>query len=462
MTFEEKHFYFIGIGGIGCSGIAKVLLSQGKSVSGSDIGPTAVTDELQRKGAVVRFGHTAENVPHDVDVVVASAAIDESNPELLIAKSRNIPVLKYAQALGLLMKERTGIAVSGTHGKTTTAAMVSFILKNAGSDPAYVIGGNVPQLGGSSYEGAGGFFVAEACEYDRSFLNLHPDYGAILNIEEDHLDYYKGGVREIVAAFRDFVSLFPSDGLLVINEYDRNVVGAAMDAKCTVQTVGIELPADWQASRLEEKDGSFHFDIIRSEKKFGRVRLSVPGMHNVFDAVTAAALAFRASVDRKTILASLSEFKGAQRRFQILGGARGVTFVDDYAHHPTEIQVTLRAARSRFPGRRIVCVFQPHQHSRTRFLLKDFARSFGNADQIYVPDIYFVRESEEERKTINSLDLVGEIVNMGGQARYLPTFEEIKGELRNSLNEGDVLMTMGAGNVFELAYGLLEEFKGNS
>jgi len=459
MTFSGKKFYIIGIGGIGCSGIAKVLLSQGKVVLGSDIRQSAVTDELRGKGAKIYFGHKPENIGRDLDAVVISAAITNDNPELRAARARHIPILKYSQALGHLMEDRASFAVSGTHGKTTTAAMLCYILKCAGLDPGYVIGGRAAQLGGSSYEGGGAFFVAEACEYDRSFLNLHPRFGAIMNIEEDHLDYYKGGVREIVGAFKEFAGLFPQEGLIVVNGYDRNVTSAVTEAICDVQTVGACLPADWQASRLEEREGCYRFDIVRGQTSLGRARLSVPGLHNVFNALAAAALAFRVSVDKKTIVRALSEFTGVQRRFQILGRVRGVTFVDDYAHHPTEIQVTLRAARSRFPGRRIVCVFQPHQYSRTRFLLKDFARSFGNADQVFIPDIYFVRESEEVRKTVNSLDLVAEIVNLGGAAKYLPTFEEIKRELAAGLREGDVLMTMGAGNVFELGHKLMEELE---
>jgi UDP-N-acetylmuramate--alanine ligase len=462
MTFREKEFFFIGIGGIGTSGIAKVLLSLGKRVSGSDTNETAITRDLERKGAEIHYGHKSRNLPAGTEMVIVSAAIKDDNPELVSARTRNLPVLKYSQALGCLMKDRTGIAISGTHGKTTTAAMISYIMRRAGLDPAYVIGGNVPQLGGSSHEGAGSYFVAEACEYDRSFLNLHPRFGAIMNIEEDHLDYYKGGIEEIIEAFSRFVEIFPDDGVIVVNGYDKNALCAVRDADCEVQTVGIHLPADWRAEGLEEVQGRFHFDIIKGDEVCGRVKLTIPGMHNVLDALTAAALAFRAGLDERIVTTSLSEFAGADRRFQILGTVKGITFVDDYAHHPTEIQVTLKAARSRFPGRRIVCVFQPHQYSRTRFLLKDFARSFGNADLIYIPDIYFVRDSEDERKAINSTDLAGEVVNLGGTAKYLPTFEEIKGELTGALRAGDILMTMGAGNIFELAHELMEELSAES
>lgn len=457
MTFAEKKFYFIGIGGIGMSGVAKVLLAQGKAVFGSDKRRTSIIEELEKKGARIFLEHNPRNIPEDVDVVIISAAIKNGNPELIYAQDKKIRVLKYSQALGYLMKDRIGIAISGTHGKTTTTAMVSYILKCAGLDPAYVIGGNVRQLGGSSFEGTGNYFVAEACEYDRSFLNLCPQYGAIMNIEEDHLDYYTGGLAEIIDAFKAFVALIPREGLLVINGYDRNAIRASTDAHCEVQTVGIELPADWQAANLRENSGCFEFDIKKGSRTLGRFKLIIPGIHNVADAIMAAALSFRAGVDEKMIIKSLSEFRGADRRFQILGEAAGVIFVDDYAHHPTEIQVTLRAARKYFQGRKILCIFQPHQHSRTRFLLKDFARSFGSADEVFIPDIYFVRDSEEEKKTINSLDLAGEIINFGGKARYLPTFEEIKRELLGYVQKNDVVITMGAGDVFEVAYELMEE-----
>jgi len=451
MTFAGETIYFIGIGGIGMSGVAKLLLSKAKRVLGSDSKKTSITEELEAKGARVFVGHSPENIPQDIDVVVISAAIKEDNPELASARRRNLRVIKYSEALGLLMQERTGFAISGTHGKTTTSAMLAYVMKCAGLDPAYVIGANVPQLGGSSYEGGGHFFVAEACEYDRSFLNLRPRYGAIMNIEEDHLDYYRGGLAEIIEAFKDFVRLFPATGLIVVNGYDRNSIGAVRDADCEVQTTGIELSADWQAVDLREVKGCFDFEILKRQESLGRISLSVPGLHNVSDALAASALAVAAGVDAGIVKRSLSGFRGSERRFQVLGEQRGVTFVDDYAHHPTEIQVTLRAARNVFPGRRIVCVFQPHQHSRTRFLLKDFARSFGAADEIYIPDIYFVRESDEERKAINAVDLAGEIANFGGKAVYLPAFDEIEKTLAEKLRRDDVLITMGAGNVFEVA-----------
>jgi UDP-N-acetylmuramate--alanine ligase len=459
MNWQGKHIHFVGIGGIGMSGIAKMLLSQGAVVSGSDLVDSRKVKELSEAGAHVAIGHRPENIPAETEVVVVSAAIKRENVELRAAHKIGLRVMKYAETLGLLMRAKKGLAVSGTHGKTTTTAMISTVLQAGGLNPTFVIGGDVARLGGSSKVGVGELFVVEACEYDRSFLNLSPNIAVLTCIEEDHLDYYHG-LKDIVGAFAQFCALVPAEGLIVANNQDRNVRAAVEGCKCAVETYGITVESDWMATEPRWHHDRNLFEVAYRGKTFGAFALQKPGVHNVLDAVAAIAVCNRLSVGREVIEEGLAGFSGVDRRFQILGECGGVVIVDDYAHHPTEIQVTLKAAREKFNGARLWCVFQPHQHSRTRFLLKDFARSFGGADKIVVPDIYFVRDSEEDRKSVSSMDLVGEISNLGGDAIYLPGFGEIIEFLCKNLRPGDVVMTMGAGNVDEIARGVMSRLLG--
>lgn len=456
MTFDEKHIHFIGIGGIGMSGIARMLASEGKTVSGSDLAETEITRSLARAGIHVTTGHSAGNITEDVDLVVVSAAVKEENPELAEARRRGVAVQKYARVLGRLMSERRGIAVSGTHGKTTTTAMIAMALMRAGLDPSFVVGACVGPLGGSSAAGTGHLFVVEACEYDRSFLNLHAHCAVINNIDADHLDYYTGGLDEIIEAFAQFASQVRPDGLLVVNALDGNAVSAARRASCEVESFAIEQPdADWSADCLRLTGGLYGFRVLHRGKDLGSFELGIPGRHNVSNALAAMACCRWAGVDVSVVRRSLREFHGADRRFQVVGETAGVTVVDDYAHHPAEISETLRAAGEFFRGRRITVVFQPHQASRTRFLLADFAASFGGADVVLVPDIYFVRDSQSERQQVNSSDLVRAMRGHGKECYYLPTFADIEEHLRRKLSEGDVVITMGAGNVFEVGRSLL-------
>ena len=459
MNWQGKHVHFIGIGGIGMSGIAKMLLSQGAIVTGSDLVYSKKVKQLNEFGAHVVVGHSPDNLPPGAEVVVVSAAIKRENVEYRAATKVGLRIMKYSEMLGLLMREKKGIAVSGTHGKTTTTALISAILQTAGLNPTFVIGGDVDKLGGSSKVGVGELFVVEACEYDRSFLNLSPNIAVLTCIEEDHLDYYHN-LKEIVGAFAQFCALVPQEGLIVANNQDRNVRAAIEGRKCPAETYGITVESDWMATDPRWQKDRNLFELMRHGKIFGSFMLQAPGVHNVLDAIAAVAVCNRLSVDREVIAAGLANFTGVERRFQTLGECDGVVIVDDYAHHPTEIQVTLKAAREKFNGARIWCVFQPHQHSRTRFLLKDFARSFGGADKIIVPDIYFVRDSEEDRKSVSSMDLVGEISNLGGDAVYLPTFPEIIEYLARNVRAGDVVMTMGAGTVDEVARGLIIRLSG--
>jgi len=457
--YAGRRIHFIGAGGCGMSGIAEFVLAEGGVVSGSDLKPGAATDRLARLGARVHIGHGADNIPQGTDLVVHSAAVRADNPERVEARRRGLPVLKYAEFLGRLMDLRAGIAVAGTHGKSTTTAMVAYVLSEAGLDPSFVIGADVPQLGGGSRVGAGPHLVVEACEYDRSFLNLAPMAGAVLNIEEDHLDYYRD-LADIRSAFSALAARIRPDGLLVINGTDLGRREVVAKARCRVETFGVGGEWDWHAENLESDRGRFAFDVYRRGTFYASMRLAVAGRHQVLNALAATALSAWAGADADAIAGALARFEGARRRMEVLGSAAGVTVVDDYAHHPTEVLATLKAAAERFQPERLWVVFQPHQHSRTRFLLKDFAQALTVADRIIVPDIYFVRDSEQERQAVRSQDLVDEIQHLGADALYLADFDSIRRYLVESLGPGDVLMTMGAGDVWRLARPLLDDLVG--
>ena len=459
-SFVGKRIHLIGIGGCGMRALARMLIDRGADVSGSDMRPGAALDRLADCGANVTVGQRTENITADRETVVYSAAIHDQNPELLAARLCGLDVLKYSQMLGRLMAEGTGIAVAGTHGKSTTTAMVAYALSRAGADPSYVVGATVEQLGGASGAGAGRHFVAEACEYDRSFLNLCPHYAAILNVEEDHLDCYED-LAAIVEAFRSFSSLVPPSGVMVVNGEDAEALDAADGASCTVETFGFAETCTWRAVNESPEGGCFEMDVLYDGREFGRLGLSLPGRHNAYNSLAATALLHHAGLEPETIVSALARFSGAHRRLTLKGQGAGVTVVDDYAHHPTEVGATLRAIRQYYRPKRLLCVFQPHQHSRTRFLLKDFAQSFGQADEIIVPDIFFVRDSERERDCISSQDLVSQIRLNGGTAVYKETFEEIEAYLRQMLQAGDLVVTMGAGNVWEVADGIVRWLEEN-
>ncbi|MFQ5804903.1 MAG: UDP-N-acetylmuramate--L-alanine ligase [Phycisphaerae bacterium] len=450
----------VGIGGSGMAGLAAVLLRRGARVSGSDHLASAALSRLAESGARVTTQQTAAAVPPETGLLVASAAIPEWHPELLEARRRGIPVIKYARLLGALMARQDGIAVSGTHGKSTTTAWLTFVLRQAGLDPSFVVGAEVEQLSGGSGVGDGPHFVAEACEYDRSFLNLRPRAAVILNIEEDHLDCYEN-LAAITRAFEQFAQLVPPDGLVVLNGQDPNCRALRDKLSASVETFGTEAQDTWRAADLNLCDGRYEFLVFRRGQPLGRVHLGIPGEHNVRNALAVSALASRAGVPWAGIRAALHEFQGAQRRLQVRSEMNGVTVVDDYAHHPTEIQMTLRAARQRFNPRRLWCVFQPHQHSRTRFLLADFARSFELADHIVVPRIYFVRDSERERQAVRATDLVEQVCAAGGHAVHIPDFGAIVETLVDNLRPGDLVITMGAGNIWKVADELVQRLREN-
>ncbi|MFO0840493.1 MAG: UDP-N-acetylmuramate--L-alanine ligase [Phycisphaerae bacterium] len=458
--FRGLNVHMIGIGGSGMAGLAAVLLRCGARVSGSDCAPSGALARLQSSGAKISTRQDADALPLDAELVVASAAIPASHPELVEARRRGIEVHKYAQLLGALLAQRDGIAISGTHGKSTTTAWTAFVLRQAGLDPCFVVGADCEQLGGGSGVGDGKHFVAEACEYDRSFLNLRPKLAAILNIEEDHLDCY-ADLEEIAEAFRQFAQTVPNDGLLVLNGADERCRQIAATVGRPFEFFGFADTDTWQARDAELHDGCHRFTVAYRGAALGRIQLQIPGRHNVLNALAVCALTRRAGVPWPALADILPRFHGARRRLELRGEEAGILVADDYAHHPTEIRATLAAARERFSPRRVWCVFQPHQHSRTRFLLEDFADSFDLADHVIVPDIYFVRDTQRDQEAVCAADLVDRICSRGGDARYVADFSAIVEHLSQRVESGDLVLTMGAGSIWKVADELLRALRGN-
>lgn len=450
--FAGHRFHFIGIGGIGMSGLAKLLIRNHAFVSGSDMNASAVTEMLEAAGVEISIGHANTLIPEKTEAVVISAAIKDDNPELVLARSRGIRVLKYAQMLGRLMDCYSGIAICGTHGKSTTTGWITWLLKQAGLDPNFVVGADIPQCGSSSGTGSGRFFVAEACEYDRSFLNLHPHIGVILNIEADHLDYYKDEA-EIVEAFRAFTRGVNKDGIIIANGEDSNVAEATRDLPAGLRliTFGFSEKCDFRAANLEVVDGLHRFDVYHGNELLGRTAISVPGRHNVCNSLAVTAACASAGLGTDFILTNLDTFTGMDRRCMFKAKVSGITVLDDYAHHPTEIRASLQGIRQRYKPERIFCVFQPHQYSRTRFLLDDFAKSFTLADVTVVPEIYFVRDSEQNRQLVNSRLLVEKVRGNGSDAVFADSFGEICRYLKENVAAGDLVVTMGAGDIWKVA-----------
>jgi UDP-N-acetylmuramate--alanine ligase len=447
--FRGKRVHFIGVGGSGMSGLAGMLLDAGAVVSGSEPRPGPVTIELLRKGAKISRDQSGELLDEKIDLVVRTAAVPDKNREMIAASTLGLKTVKYAQMLGMVMGERFGVAVAGTHGKSTTSAMISFALAECGVDPSFVIGGTVPQLGGGSHSGGGRIFVAEACEFDRSFHNLRPTVALITNIEKDHLDYYRD-IDEIIESFRDFARRVPRDGVIIANGRDRQVAQALSGLPTPIETVALKENFIWSTRVLRIDNGCYRGEVSYRGQPVGTLRLSIAGEHNLLNATMAVAACAACGLPAGDAIEALGRFEGVDRRMTVVGRYHGATVVDDYGHHPTEIRTTLKALRERFDPRRLICVFQPHQHSRTRSLLEDFAASFVQADETIVPDIYFVRDSDAERHSVTAADLVERIKINGQKAIHLASFDRIVEYLKENAREDDLIVTMGAGNIWEI------------
>lgn len=449
---EYKHIHCIGIGGIGLSAIAEILNSQGYTVSGSDMKSSEVTENLIRQGITVYIGHHADNVK-DADLIVYSAAVSPENPEIVCARENNIPVVTRAEALGSLMSEYgTSIAVSGTHGKTTTTSMVSLILEKAGTDPTILIGGNLPEFNGNAKIGHSSYFVTEACEYMDSFLSLRPRIEIILNIDSDHLDYFKD-IDHIVRSFDQFAHLVPAGGYVVA--YDANPFVASILQKLDsdrVITFGFNSASTYCASNLTfDSSGYPEFDVVKGGETLAHLHLSIPGEHNIANALAAFATCHTLDVDPAIIAEVLAVFRGTQRRFDVIGTtADGVNLIDDYAHHPTEIKATLKAAQQ-MPHNKVWCLFQPHTYTRTMALFDEFAESFEDADILCMAEIYAAREKNIYK--ISSRELVRKIRTQdpSQQAFYFETLEDIARFVRDNAMPGDTVITMGAGDIYRIA-----------
>jgi UDP-N-acetylmuramate--alanine ligase len=476
--FSGKRVHFIGIGGSGMSGLARILLDAGAMVSGSEPKPTHTTFQLMQMGARVRHEQDGSGLDKSMDLVVRTAAVKDDNPEYVRATELGLEVVKYAQLLGRVMGERLGVAVAGTHGKSTTTAMTAYILTHLGLDPSWVVGGTVPQLGGGSASGKGASFVAEACEYDRSFHNLKPTVAVVTNIDADHLDVY-GDIDAIEESFRTFSRLLPAaGGKLITLAGDARVArafGHMSGSGIEVDLVGfagsrggMEMGAAggrrWVIEEREGVTGVLPRARVRVTDSTGadevyELRLGVPGRHNLLNATMAVAAAVAVRADVARAFEAVTGFTGVDRRMQVLGSYRGATVVDDYGHHPTEIRATLEALRSRFappPGRKVYCVFQPHQASRTRLLFEEFAGAFVDADEVLLPEIYYVRDSEEDKKAVSSAKLAEAIKRNGTMARHLGTYEACVEYLMGVAGLGDLVVTMGAGPVCEVARELVK------
>ncbi len=450
------HMHFIGIGGISMSGLAEILLDEGFTVSGSDSQKSPLTQHLEQKGARIFYGQKSSNIIDGIDCVVYTAAIRRDNSELIEAVARKIPTLTRAELLGQLMTNYdTPIAVSGTHGKTTTTSMISHVLLEGSLDPTISVGGILQAIGGNIRVGNSEIFLTEACEYTNSFLHLFPKINVILNIEADHLDFFKD-LEDIRHSFRQFTALLPSDGTLVINGEIENYQEIFDGLPCHVVTYGTSDSTcfDYSAENISyDENGFVSFDLIRKGQKTEHIRLSVTGEHNVSNALASIAVAELLGVSIDVIQNGLLSFRGTDRRFEYKGTTDGVTIVDDYAHHPTEIQATLKAAKH-YPHHKLWCVFQPHTYTRTKAFFHEFAEALSHADHVILTDIYAARETDT--LGISSKDLAEAIQKLGTDSHYFSSFAEIKEFLKDRWNTGDLVITMGAGDIVKLGEELLK------
>jgi UDP-N-acetylmuramate--alanine ligase len=467
------HAHLIGLAGAGMRALSEVLLGMGWSLSGSDLAPSFVVRVLARgdeakdglKPALQTFpGHAAEHLPPHTDLVVHSTAIPPDNPELRRATELGIPAISYFQMLGRLMEDRHGLAIAGTHGKSTTAAMAAQVLIDAGLDSTIAFGATPIGRSSGGRAGQGRLMLVEACEYRANFLYLRPRHAAILGIEPDHFDCYDTP-ETLERAFAQFAALVPAEGLLIVRH--DCPVSRRIAAGCSAvgppaarkETFGLQAEADWSASGLTQDRGRYCFELCHKGRPLGTASLRPPGRHNVLNALAAAAIAHANGVPSDRIIDSLSRFPGLHRRLESLGCWGGVAVVDDYAHHPTEVAASLATIREMFPGRRVHCVFQPHQASRTQRLLSELAAALQNADVVLVTDIYRAREGPPRPGDVTAADLARQVRLGRLEVPNIHQREEIERYLHTHLTPGDVLVVMGAGDIGRIAYGFMDRFR---
>ncbi len=462
--------HFVGIGGSGMSGIAEVMLSLGYAVQGSDLKSNKQTKRLEGLGATVFIGHAANNI-RDADAVVVSSAVDETNPEVAAAREQRMPVVRRAEMLAELMRFRYSIAVAGTHGKTTTTSLIASVLAEGGLDPTFVIGGRLKSADANARLGESDYLVAEADESDASFVHLKPMLAVVTNIDADHMSTYDGDIEKLKAGFIEFLHNLPFYGLAVVCTDDPGVNEVLGDIGRSVTTYGTNEEADIRAVNIEFNENVTEFDVVRSgkvEKTLGdtqsvyqvmRVKLRLPGMHNVRNSLAAIAVADELQIGDAAVMAALEKFEGIDRRFQSLGEVRirggKVMLVDDYGHHPTEVAATLAAAKAGYPERRVVLVFQPHRYSRTRDLMDDFASVLSEADALVLLDVYAAGEDPipgaDGRSMARAVRTRGAV-----EPVFVEHLEDLAGVLQGVLADGDLVLTMGAGDIGAYAHSLPE------
>ncbi|MFD2116484.1 UDP-N-acetylmuramate--L-alanine ligase [Paenibacillus yanchengensis] len=448
-----EHIHFIGIGGYGMSAIARVMLEMGYKVTGSDMASQELTQKLAAEGASIYLGHQAEHV-RGADIVVYSTACPADNVERVAAAALEIPVLHRSEMLAQIMNEGKGIAVAGAHGKTSTSSMIALVLEHLEADPTYVIGGEIVNIGTNAKAGKGEYVVAEADESDGSFLHYFPRIAIVTNIEADHLENYDGDFNNLKAAYIQFLSQTKDDGRAIICVDDTTVHELLPQIKEAVRgasliTYGIDRTADYVAANIVYGHLQASFDMYYDGELLGRVNLSVPGKHNIYNAMATVITCLQAGLSFEQVSSAIALFRGAKRRFQVVGEINDVLVIDDYAHHPTEIQATISAARS--TGKRIVAVFQPQRYTRTYFLFDQFSRAFSEADEVIIADIYSP-VGEQQIEGVNSGKLVELIQqNSNKNARHIASKEEIHHYLVEHTNPGDLIITMGAGDIWKVA-----------
>lgn len=436
------------------SAIARVMLEMGYTVTGSDVASQELTEKLIAKGAKIYIGHTAAQV-HGADLVVYSTALSKDNVERVEAEQLNIPTLHRSQMLARLLNERKGVAVAGAHGKTTTSSMIALVMEKCDVDPTYIIGGEIMNVGTNAKAGQGEHVVAEADESDGSFLQYHPWLGVVTNIEADHLENYNSDFEELKRAYVQFLNQIRKDGTAVICGDDQNIQSIMPKLDCSMITYGIKTESDYMASDIVLGDRHVAFTLSHHGEALGSVELSVPGLHNVYNAMATIIVCLTSGIPFASIVQGISEFNGAKRRFQVLGEENGILIIDDYAHHPTEIEATISAAKA--TGKRIIAVFQPQRYSRTFFLLDAFSRAFSEADEVIITDIYSPA-GEKQIEGVHSSKLVELIVqNSNAGARYLPTKEDVLLDLKTRVTSGDVVLTMGAGDIWKVGAELAKD-----
>lgn len=442
-----RHIHLVGIGGIMMSGIAEILFKRAFIVTGSDRSNSDMTDHLTKLGVNISIGHFEENVV-GADLVVYSSAVPDDNVEMIKANQMNIPIVSRAEMIGILMPEyNTSVAIAGAHGKTTCTSMVSTILNSSEFDPTILIGGIASTLGSNVQIGDSSVFLLEACEYKENFLDFKPNIGVILNIDEDHLDYFDD-LEHIIQAFIKFAKKIPSNGILIINNDDYNAKKVISHVDCEVITFGINTASTFQAKNITyDNNGHTKFDVYYQEEFYGVFVLKFPGQHYIYNALASIAASHSLEVPTEIIVNSIKSYNGTRRRFDILGKYNDAIVIDDYAHHPTEIKATLAAVK-KMPNNKITCIFQPHTYSRTSDLLMQFSSAFKDADSVIITDIYAARETNTVN--IHATDLVSEISHESNNVKYISTFDEIVDYIKSTAQPDDIILTLGAGNIREV------------